>query len=98
MCEFKQILQKNLDKIEIPDEQREEVNKQIRNVVEDLSSKLVNKTLELSMYRHAIASKGSDAQLMLKASIDDLMALKLENNKLRDQIDGKNFEKTYCAQ
>ena len=42
-------------------------------------------------------SKGSDAQLMLKASIDDLMALKTENAKLREAVESNKFEKMYCA-
>ena len=49
------------------------------------------------MYKQAIASKGSDAQLMLKASIDDLMALKAENAKLKEAVDSKKFEQRYCA-
>ena len=44
------------------------------------------------MYKQAIVSKGSDAQLMLKASIDDLMALKTENAKLREAVESKKFE------
>ena len=51
-----------------------------------------NKCLELAMYKQAIVSKGSDAQLMLKASIDDLMALKTENVKLRETVESKKFE------
>ena len=35
---------------------------------------------------------------MLKASIDDLMSMKMENAKLKEALDGKNFEKIYCAQ
>ena len=60
--------------------------------LESLSRMYTNKCLELAMYKQAIVSKGSDAQLMLKASIDDLMALKSENAKLREAVESKRFE------
>ena len=47
--------------------------------VENLSRSYVNKALEMSLYKQAIVSKGTDAQLMLKASIEDMIALKTEN-------------------
>jgi len=42
-------------------------------------------------------SKGTDAQLLLKASIEDMMTLKTENAKLKESIDiEKCFEQRYC--
>ena len=51
-----------IDKVRLPVDQKDEVVKEMRGVVENLSSMFVNKTLELAMYRQAIVSKGSDAQ------------------------------------
>ena len=34
---------------------------------------------------------------MLKGSVDDIMRLKVENQKLKDLADGRNFEHKYCT-
>ena len=34
---------------------------------------------------------------MLKASIDDMVALKSENARLKEEAEGKRFELQYCA-
>lgn len=49
----------------------------------------MNKVLEVSLYKQAIAVRGSDAQQMLKSSIDEVIALRAENARLAD---GKAFE------
>ena len=67
-------------------------------VIEHLSRLYVNKDFELSMYKQAISSKGNDAQLLLKASIKDMIALRTENAKLHEAVDGKKFEARYCTQ
>jgi len=69
-----------------------EVMKRLSEPIENLSRMYMNKSLELSMYKQAIVSKGNDAQLMLKASIDDLMILKSENAKLREAAENRKFE------
>ena len=47
----------------------------------------------MSLYKHAIVSKGTDAQLLLKASIEDMMLLKSENEKLKEEFgNNKQFE------
>ena len=66
--------------------------KRLSEPIENLSRMYMNKSLELSMYKQAIVSKGNDAQLMLKASIDDLMILKSENAKLREAAENRKFE------
>ncbi len=55
--------------------------------------------MEMSLYKHAIVSKGSDAQQLLKASIEDMMVLKSENEKLKEEFIGNNkqFEQRYCS-
>lgn len=42
-------------------------------------------------------AKGSDAQLLLKSSIDDMMVLREENAKLKEKLESKGFEARYCT-
>ena len=58
---------------------------------------LVEKQLEVALYKQAVSAKGSDAQQMLKASIEDMVTLRTENTKLREALDSQNFEQRYCA-
>ena len=44
-----------------------------------------------------MVAKGTDAQQMLKASIDDIIRLKAENTKLKDLSEVRNFEQRYCT-
>ena len=97
MCEVKQNWQSILSQIEFPENQKEEATCQLSSTVENLSRMFANKALEMAMYKQAIVAKGSDAQNMMKASIDDLMTLKTENKNLRDVLEGKKFEQVYCG-
>lgn len=101
VCEIKQTWQSILSSIQLNQltshEDIAEVTKRLSEPIENLSRMYVNKCLELSMYKQAIVSKGNDAQLMLKASIDDLMLLKSENARLREATENKIFEQRYCS-
>ena len=97
MCEVKQNWQSILSQIKFEKNQKEDATGQLSGVVEHLSRMFTNKALQMEMYKQAIVAKGTDAQLMLKASVDDLMALKTENKILKEALDGKKFEQVYCG-
>ena len=80
MCEIKQTWQDLITKANLTEsQQKDQVAESLSSVVEQLSRMYVNTQLEMSLYKQAISSRGSDAQMMLKASIEDMLALKAEN-------------------
>ena len=97
MCEIKHQWQTAIAHVKFPQAQKEQIEGQLDAIVENLSRYYFNKSLEVYLYKQAIVSKGTDAQLLLKASIEDMMTLKTENAKLKENIDGKCFEQRYCT-
>lgn len=61
VCEIKQAWQQAIAKVDFPKDSAHEVEAQLDAIVENLSRAYVNKVLEMSLYKQAIAVKGTDA-------------------------------------
>ena len=60
---------------------------EIRQLVGNLGKLYLNKQVEAQLYKQVICSEGNDASLLLKTNIDEMLALKVENQKLQEKID-----------
>ena len=62
MCEIKQTWQDLITKANLTEsQQKDQVAESLSSVVEQLSRMYVNTQLEMSLYKQAISSRGSDA-------------------------------------
>ena len=69
----------------------------LESVIDLLCQAIYSKKFEVELYKQAVVAKGTDAQQMLKASVDDIIRLKTENARLKDVSEVRNFEQRYCT-
>ena len=67
-------------------EKKQYLMNDLLSIIDHLSTQYTNKQVEVELYKQAMCSEGKDAQMLLKASIEDMLVLRIENQKLDNKL------------